>query len=82
MYKRQIYLYQGLAQSYNLSTAKLGLEIGVPNVLKTLERLGVERKWPAYPSMLLGAGALTPMEVAGMYQTLANGCLLYTSRCV
>ena len=65
--------YQGLAQSYNLSTAKLGLEIGVPNVLKTLERLGVERKWPAYPSMLLGAGALTPMEVAGMYQTLANG---------
>ncbi len=68
-----IYLYQGLAQSYNLSTAKLGLEIGVPNVLKTLERLGVERKWPAYPSMLLGAGALTPMEVTGMYQTLANG---------
>ncbi|MDF2075627.1 penicillin-binding protein 1B [Pseudomonas mendocina] len=68
-----IYLYQGLAQSYNLSTAKLGLEIGVPNVLKTLERLGVERKWPAYPSMLLGAGAMTPMEVTGMYQTLANG---------
>jgi penicillin-binding protein 1B len=68
-----IYLYQGLAQSYNLSTAKLGLEIGVPNVLKTLERLGVERQWPAYPSMLLGAGALTPMEVADMYQTLANG---------
>jgi penicillin-binding protein 1B len=68
-----IYLYQGLANSYNLSTAKLGLELGVPNVLKTLERLGVERKWPAYPSMLLGAGALTPMEVADMYQTLANG---------
>ena len=68
-----IYLYQGLVNSYNLSTAKLGLELGVPNVLKTLERLGIERKWPAYPSMLLGAGALTPMEVAGMYQTLANG---------
>lgn len=68
-----IYLYQGLVNSYNLSTAKLGLELGVPNVLKTLERLGVERKWPAYPSMLLGAGALTPLEVADMYQTLANG---------
>ncbi|SDI11083.1 penicillin-binding protein 1B [Pseudomonas benzenivorans] len=68
-----IYLYQGLVNSYNLSSAKLGLELGVPNVLKTLERLGIERKWPAYPSMLLGAGALTPMEVADMYQTLANG---------
>lgn len=68
-----VYLYQGLVHSYNLSSAKLGLELGVPNVLKTLERLGVARKWPAYPSMLLGAGALTPMEVAGMYQTVANG---------
>ena len=68
-----IYLYQGLANSYNLSTAKLGLELGVPNVLKTLQRLGVSREWPAFPSMLLGAGALTPIEVAGMYQTLANG---------
>ncbi|KAB0546370.1 penicillin-binding protein 1B [Pseudomonas argentinensis] len=68
-----IYLYQGLAHSYNLSTAKLGLELGVPNVLKTLERLGVSRQWPAYPSMLLGAGVLTPMEVTGMYQTIASG---------
>ncbi|MFC0711265.1 penicillin-binding protein 1B [Azorhizophilus paspali] len=68
-----IYLYQGLANSYNLSTAKLGLELGVPNVLKTLARLGVDREWPAYPSMLLGAGALTPMEVTSMYLTIASG---------
>ncbi|MCC6074189.1 penicillin-binding protein 1B [Pseudomonas sp. GCM10022188] len=68
-----IFLYQGLAHSYNLSTAKLGLELGVPNVLKTVARLGVEQDWPAYPSMLLGAGALSPMQVATMYQTLANG---------
>lgn len=68
-----IYLYQGLVNSYNLSTAKLGLELGVPEVLKTLDRLGVEQKWPAYPSMLLGAGGLSPLSVANMYQTLANG---------
>lgn len=68
-----IFLYQGLAHSYNLSTAKLGLELGVPNVFKTLAKLGVTREWPAYPSMLLGAGGLSPMEVATMYQTIANG---------
>lgn len=68
-----VFLYQGLAQSYNLSTAKLGLEMGVPQVLKTVRKLGVERDWPAYPSMLLGAGSLTPIEVADMYQTIANG---------
>ncbi|WP_462379470.1 penicillin-binding protein 1B [Pseudomonas sp. Marseille-QA0892] len=68
-----IYLYQGLVNSYNLSSARLGLDVGVPNVLKTMEKLGVNRQWPAYPAMLLGAGALTPMEVATMYQTIANG---------
>jgi len=68
-----VYLYQALANSYNLSTARLGLDLGVPNVLKTLERLGASPQWPAYPSMLLGAGGLRPIEVADMYQTLANG---------
>lgn len=68
-----IFLYQGLVNSYNLSTAKIGLEVGVPEVLKTLGRLGVEQDWPAYPAMLLGAGGLSPMSVANMYQTIANG---------
>ena len=68
-----IFLYQGLAHSYNLSSAKLGLDLGVPSVFKTLNKLGVTREWPTYPSMLLGAGALSPMEVAVMYQTIANG---------
>jgi penicillin-binding protein 1B len=68
-----IFLYQGLAHSYNLSSAKLGLELGVPNVFKTLTKLGVTRDWPTFPSMLLGAGALSPIEVATMYQTIASG---------
>jgi penicillin-binding protein 1B len=68
-----VFLYQGLARSLNLSTARLGMELGVPNVLKTLGRLGVQADWPAYPAMLLGAGGLSPMQVATMYQTIANG---------
>ncbi|MCJ8170733.1 penicillin-binding protein 1B [Atopomonas sediminilitoris] len=69
----KLFLFQGLANSYNLSTARLGLDIGVPQVLKTIERLGVSVDWPAYPSMLLGAGAMTPLEVGTLYQTIANG---------
>src|SRR5256885_4660064 len=41
-----VYLYQALANSYNLSTARLGLDLGVPYVLKTLERLGASPQWP------------------------------------
>jgi len=66
-------LYRALSQSYNLSTARLGMELGVPSVLTTVERLGVKTDWPAYPSMLLGAGSLSPMQVATLYQTIANG---------
>jgi len=68
-----VFLYQALANSYNLSTARLGLDLGVPEVLKTLARLGASPDWPAYPSMLLGAGGLRPIEVAGVYQTIASG---------
>jgi len=66
-------LYRALSQSYNLATARLGMELGVPSVLDTVERLGVKTDWPTYPSTLLGAGTLSPLQVATMYQTIAGG---------
>lgn len=64
-------LHTSLAQSYNVSTVRLGLDVGVSQVLATMRRLGVERELPAVPSLFLGAGELSPLEVAAMYQTLA-----------
>lgn len=67
-------LIEGLAHSYNITTARLGMEIGLDNVIDTLVRLGVRRKLDPYPSLLLGAQGLSPLEVATMYQTIAaNG---------
>lgn len=66
-------LHQALSRSYNQAAVRLGVELGVPDVLRTVERMGVKHGWPAYPSMLLGAGAMTPMQVAEMYQTVASG---------
>jgi penicillin-binding protein 1B len=63
-----------LARSYNVASARLGLELGVEDVHATALRLGVTREFPAYASSLLGAIELTPLEVAQMYQTIAaNG---------
>ncbi len=64
-------LYAGLANSYNLATVNLGLEVGIARVAETLERLGVSRPLPHYPSMLLGAIELSPLEVTQIYQTIA-----------
>lgn len=51
---------------------RLGLSVGVAHTAKTLHRLGIERTVEMVPSLLLGAVALTPFEVAQMYQTLAS----------
>jgi penicillin-binding protein 1B len=63
-----------LAHSYNVASARLGLDLGIPAVQATVRKLGVERELPPFASSLLGAVELTPVEVAQMYQTIAaNG---------
>lgn len=66
-------LYEALAQSYNLATVRVGLDVGLGTVARTLRDMGVTRHIPEYPSLLLGAIDLTPLAVAQMYQTLAGG---------
>ncbi|NLY58167.1 MAG: penicillin-binding protein 1B [Gammaproteobacteria bacterium] len=66
-------LHEALSRSYNQATVRLGVDVGVDRVLNTIERMGVRHGWPAYPAMLLGSGAMTPLQVTDMYQTLANG---------
>ncbi len=69
----KVSLFKALAHSYNLATVHLGFELGLDNVRQTLIRMGVERSFNAYPSMLLGGLSLTPFEVTQMYQTLSSG---------
>jgi penicillin-binding protein 1B len=66
-------LRDALIHSYNVSTARLGLDVGVSHVLANLRRLGIERAVPAFGSSLLGANEFSPLEVTQVYQTLAGG---------
>ncbi|OGI46855.1 MAG: penicillin-binding protein 1B [Candidatus Muproteobacteria bacterium RBG_16_65_34] len=66
-------LRTALAHSYNVASARLGLDLGVSEVLDSVRRLGVAREVAPYASSLLGAVELTPLEVAQMYQTIASG---------
>jgi penicillin-binding protein 1B len=69
----EVLLIRALAESLNLATVRLGLDVGLEPIAATLGRLGLAQKPRLYPSMLLGALALTPLEVAQIYNTLANG---------
>ncbi len=69
----QVTAVRALAESLNLATVHLGLDVGLPAVAAVLEDFGVARPPQLYPSLLLGALELTPYEIAQSYGTLANG---------
>jgi penicillin-binding protein 1B len=64
---------RALAESMNLATVRLGLDLGLPKVAQTLQRLGLETPPTLNPSMLLGTVEMTPLEVVQIYTSLANG---------
>lgn len=64
-------LYRALGSSLNQATARLGMNLGLPAVTSVMRRLGYEGPSQELPSMLLGTTNMSPMEVAGMYHTIA-----------
>ncbi|UPQ87597.1 penicillin-binding protein 1B [Vibrio sinaloensis] len=72
-FRGDVPLYIALAKSLNVPTVELGMQVGIDNVVQTLERLGVDKnEIRPVPSMFLGSFTLTPFQVAQMYQTLTN----------
>ncbi|YCO04208.1 penicillin-binding protein 1B [Vibrio sp. VNB-15] len=72
-FRGDVPLYLALAKSLNVPTVRLGMQLGIPEVSDTLERLGVDKnEIRPVPSMFLGSFSLTPFEVAQMYQTVTN----------
>ena len=66
-------LVRALAQSMNLATVRLGLEVGLPKVTREFVALGLANEPPQLPSVLLGAVDVAPLEVAQLYNAFANG---------
>jgi penicillin-binding protein 1B len=69
----QVPLRTALMHSYNLATVRLGLVLGVPPIMTSLGRLGLDRELTGYAASLLGANALSPLEVTQVYQSIAAG---------
>lgn len=78
----EVPLHVALAQSYNLATVRLGLDLGLFHVRRTLKEIGVDGSIPEYPSVLLGTLDLTPLQVTQMYQTFASGGFLMPIRAI
>ncbi len=64
-------LYRALAHSENQATARLGMQLTTKAVAKTVKAAGYDGEIPQVPSMLIGAVDMSPIEVTGIYHTLA-----------
>ena len=70
-YHGEVLLRDALIHSYNVSTVRLGLQLGMNSIASTLKQLGVQRSVHRFPSLPLGTAAFSPIEVTQMYQTLS-----------
>jgi penicillin-binding protein 1A len=69
-------LAMGLAKSKNLVSIRVLNTIGPSWAQEWVQRFGFEAdKHPAYLTMALGAGSVTPMQMASAYSVFANGGL-------
>jgi penicillin-binding protein 1B len=76
-FTREVYgpvpVVRALAESLNLATVGVGLDLGLPKVADTLQRFGLPQPPAQVPAMLLGAIDVTPLEAAQLFNGLANG---------
>jgi penicillin-binding protein 1B len=66
-------MVRALAQSLNLATVHIGMDVGLDKIAKEFTKLGLEEEPQAVPAMLLGSVSTAPIEVAEVYTSLANG---------
>ena len=73
-YDGPITLRKGLAKSKNMISIRILKSIGPAYAQQWITRFGFDAdKHPAYLPMALGAGAVTPLQMASAYSVFANG---------
>ena len=72
----RIPMWQGLAESRNGATARLGMEVGTKKIVEVATRLGLNPNMEDFPTTTIGAEEVTPLELACAYAAFANGGFL------
>lgn len=65
-------LFYALKESMNVPTARLGIDVGLGNIIQTARDLGAQSSLKEYPSISLGAFELNPMEVLKIYNGISQ----------
>ncbi|RUO75581.1 penicillin-binding protein 1B [Pseudidiomarina taiwanensis] len=71
-YRGSLLLYHALVQSRNIPAVRVGLAVGIDELIAALQRAGVNSPLEAYPALTLGAVSLAPITVNELYSSIAN----------
>jgi penicillin-binding protein 1A len=66
-------LRNAFVHSINTIAAQLGEEVGIPAVIDTAKRMGVQSTLPAVPSLALGSAEVTLLEMTRAFGSVAAG---------
>jgi penicillin-binding protein 1B len=71
----RITLREATQRSRNLPFVRLALDVGIDRVRSAAEAMGITSPIPSVPSIAIGSAEVSPLELAVVYATLANGGL-------
>ncbi|HEV2673522.1 MAG TPA: PBP1A family penicillin-binding protein [Aliidongia sp.] len=72
-YLGDVTMAEAVAESLNTVAAQVAQKVGIRNVIATAHRLGITSDLNEDPSLALGTGEVSLIELTSAYSTLANG---------
>lgn len=65
-------LEEALVASTNVVYCQLAVQVGADKITEVAHRMGIKSPLAPYPAVVLGGSAVSPLEMAASYSTLAN----------
>jgi len=72
VYHGVVTVRRALEQSMNVASVRLGLAVGLENIIKTARALGIETELANVPSLILGSVEIPPIEMVHAYSSLGR----------
>jgi penicillin-binding protein 1A len=71
-YRGEITMREALAKSINVPTVRLGMQVGIPNIIHVARKFGIESTIYPYPSTALGASEISLKEMVSAFSVFPN----------
>lgn len=72
-YSGRVSLGEAFARSLNVATVRLGMDVGLPNIVAAARELGLDAQLQETPSLILGSSEVTLLDLTGAYASVRGG---------